>query len=273
VRLIAALGIAGCVSAIALAALPEPRWGVIVRVRAALGPRRDGWRNAMRTLPLLNRWQPLEPDVLRLAGFVDVASSEVAILKVLCAVLAAILTAVAGAPTFLIAAVAYAGFIAPTLWIEQRAHSRIRAARAAVLPLVERLAALTASGRPLEHAFVKAQDGAGPLAPLLRKVATLSALGVSPFEACADLAERERLNELRDLCRSLATARRGGRPLTPLLAERREVLRLAWRAERLDAASRVDGALSLVLILAYLPALLLLVVIPLFLGLLSALET
>jgi pilus assembly protein TadC len=109
--------------------------------------------------------------------------------------------------------------------------------------------------------------------PLLRQTSTAAALGISPFEACADLAQQERLDSLRDLCGALAAARRGGRPLVPVLLERREVLRLAWRAERLEAASRVDGALSLVLILAYLPALLLLVVVPLFVGLLAALES
>ena len=99
-----------------------------------------------------------------------------------------------------------------------------------------------------------------------------SRLGVPPFDALADVAARERLSALAEIALELGGARRSGRPMLPLLAERREIARLASRARRLEAASRVDGALSLVLVGAYLPALLLLVVVPLFLGLLRSLE-
>src|SRR5207302_851422 len=48
-------------------------------------------------------------------------------------------------------------------------------------------------------------------------------------------------------------------------------LRASERARALDAAGRVEGRLMLVLVLCYLPALMLLVVIPLFVGLLDGL--
>ena len=51
----------------------------------------------------------------------------------------------------------------------------------------------------------------------------------------------------------------------------RDRLRASERAKSLDAAGRVEGRLMLVLVLCYLPALMLLVVIPLFLGLLDGL--
>jgi hypothetical protein len=107
---------------------------------------------------------------------------------------------------------------------------------------------------------------------VLREASARSRLGLSVLDALADVARRERIAGLEDVALELARARGAGRPMLPLLAERREVARLAWRARRLDAASRVDGTLSLVLVGAYLPALLLLVVVPLFLGLLRSLE-
>src|SRR5207245_907641 len=71
-------------------------------------------------------------------------------------------------------------------------------------------------------------------------------------------------------CRRCASSVRGRGALT-VLRDERERLRASERARGLDAAGRVEGRLTLVLALCYLPALMLLVVIPLFLGLLDGL--
>ena len=55
------------------------------------------------------------------------------------------------------------------------------------------------------------------------------------------------------------------------MRDERDQLRGCERARSLDAAGRVEGRLTLVVVLCYLPALMLLVVIPLFLGLLNGL--
>jgi hypothetical protein len=57
----------------------------------------------------------------------------------------------------------------------------------------------------------------------------------------------------------------------PILQELRDELRAGERARSLQAASHVDGHLTLVLTLCYLPALALLVIVPLFLTLLAGL--
>jgi len=56
-----------------------------------------------------------------------------------------------------------------------------------------------------------------------------------------------------------------------VIRERRVALRTVERSRRLEAASQVEGRLMLVLVLCYLPALMALVVIPLFIGLLEGL--
>ena len=56
-----------------------------------------------------------------------------------------------------------------------------------------------------------------------------------------------------------------------VLRDHRDRLRASERARSLYAAGRVEGRLMLVLVLCYLPALMLLVVIPLFLTLLDGL--
>ena len=69
----------------------------------------------------------------------------------------------------------------------------------------------------------------------------------------------------------LEHARDLGRGALVVLRDHRDRLRASERARSLDAAGRVEGRLVLVLVLCYLPALMLLVVIPLFLGLLDGL--
>lgn len=273
VRLIAAFAIVTAFAMLALAALPaEPASSALARVRLARGVA-AGWRARAASLPLVRSWRPLDADTLRLAGLGAVTVGDVALAKLAGALSATLLAIALGLPPIAIPLIAYVAFVGPTVWIERRAAGRIATRRAAVLPLLDRVAALAGAGATVEQAIAQASEAAGALSPLLREAAARAALGLSLFEACAQLAERERVDELRDLARELARARVGGRPVASILRERREVLRLSWRASRLEAASRVDGALSLVLVLAYLPALLLLVVVPLFLGLLSALGT
>jgi hypothetical protein len=273
VRLIAALALAGCVMSFALAALPPaPIERVLGRVRLARGLTRHGLREWFRELPLLRSWRPVDVETLRLAGFTEVTTADLGLAKLGSAAAAAVACLAISLPPLTIAPLAFLGFVAPSEWVQRRAAARLAARRAALLPYVERVLALAGAGLTVEQAVLGAGEADSPLAPLLREVRARAELGVAALDALGTVAQREHVLELSELAQDLWRARQGGRPLWPVLAERREVLRLARRAERLEAASRVDGALSLVLVLAYLPALLLLVVVPLFLGLLRALE-
>jgi Flp pilus assembly protein TadB len=273
VRLIASLALAGCVVSLALAVLPPaPIERVLGRVRLARGLTRHGLREGFRELPLLRSWRPVDAETLRLAGFTELTTADLGIAKLGAAAAAALAGLVLSLAPLAIPVLVFVGFVAPSEWVQRRAGARRTARRAALLPYIERVLALAGAGLTVEQALLRAGEADSPLGPLLREVRARAELGVSALDALGTVAERERALELSELAQDLWRARQGGRPLWPLLAERREVLRLARRAERLEAASRVDGALSLVLVLAYLPALLVLVVVPLFLGLLRALE-
>lgn len=270
--MITGVAIAASLAALAVAALPvDPALTAIGRARIARGVLDASWRGRLRGLPFIRSWQPVDAETLRLAGFPALTTSDLAAAKVAASLGVALIVLVAIGPHPLAALFGYVAFVAPTAWIERRAAQRIGARRRAVLPFVDRVCAAATAGATVEEALISSADDDGGLATLLRDAARRAGLGIPLFDACAELAALERVDELRDLARELARARRGGRALLPVLQERRETLRLAWRAARLEAASRIDGALSLVLVLAYLPALLLLVVVPLFLGLLSAL--
>jgi hypothetical protein len=97
------------------------------------------------------------------------------------------------------------------------------------------------------------------------------ALGAPLFPALAREAAAVGLPALAGIANDLERARDLGRGALVVLSDHRDRLRGAVRAKSLDAAGRVEGRLMLVLVLCYLPALMLLVVIPLFLGLLDGL--
>ena len=272
--LIAAAALAACVGLLAAASLNPATAATrsLWRVRVARGVAGEGIRSRFGGLPLVRQWRPVDVRTLELAGLPDVGIADVALLKIGAAALAVTVMFGLRAPIVVVAPVAFVAFVTPSEWIARRARAREVEREAAVLPLLERLLALGAAGMTVEQALTHAADTASPIAAIVREAIARAKLGVPPFDALADVAAREGVAALQDIAVELSRARRGGRPMLPLLAERREVARLSWRAKRLERASRVDGALSLVLVGAYLPALLLLVVAPLFLGLLRSLE-
>jgi hypothetical protein len=169
---------------------------------------------------------------------------------------------------------AYAGLMAATLTNERRASVEHGDAGRATITLVEWLHALVASGRPIETAIAQL-DGIGTGSALLDvQLANARrdyALGVPLHQALARAASVSRLGGLSQLADRIDRARDLGRGMLPMLQDLRDELRAAERARALEAAGRVEGKLTLVLTLCYLPALALLVVIPLFLTLLTGL--
>jgi len=173
-----------------------------------------------------------------------------------------------------IAAAGYGGFVGPSILVDRAAARRRRDADAAIVTVVEWAEALVASGRPVESALVAvAQRGVGSalVDDALAAGARAYALGAPLFGALAREAKEVGLPILVQLAGELDRARDLGRGALTVLRDERDRLRSAERARCLDAAGRVEGTLMLILVLCYLPALMLLVVIPLFLGLLDGL--
>jgi Flp pilus assembly protein TadB len=198
--------------------------------------------------------------------------------KVVGALLGAALAAVVGlfapiGPVVLFAA-GYAGFILPTLHVDRVAAQRRSEAAHSLVTLVEWTEALVASGRPVESAVVSLAETtarAGLTESAVAAAARSYALGAPLFPALAREASTVGLPALTSIANDLERARDLGRGALVVLREHRDRLRASERAASLDVAGRVEGRLMLVLVLCYLPALMLLVVIPLFLGLLDGL--
>jgi Flp pilus assembly protein TadC len=171
-------------------------------------------------------------------------------------------------------ALAYVGAIAPSIVADRRRTRERRDIERAVITLVEWLHALVASGRPIEAAVVSvAQRGTGsaPFDALLEQVTRDYTLGVPLADAMARAARDGSTRGLADLAARLERTRDLGRGALPMLQDLRDELRAAERARALQAASHVEGKLTFVLTLCYLPALATLVIIPLFVTLLAGL--
>lgn len=168
----------------------------------------------------------------------------------------------------------YAGWLAPSLVVASRADRARRVAQRATIVLVERLDALVATGRPAETALARVLErptGAALLDRTLHQVREAYLLGAPLFRTLAHHAREEGLDGCASLAEDLERCRNMGSASAAILRERRAGLRATERSRALDAASTVEGRLMLVLALCYLPALMLLVVIPLFMSLLDGL--
>lgn len=185
----------------------------------------------------------------------------------------ATLAIAAGVP-LLAPAFGYAAFIAPSLAAEHRRTRDRRRAERALTIAIEWIDALVSLGRPAERAVAAAaRQGTGDrlLDPILREACGAAALGAPLFRALALGARGAGLAQLATLADQLDRARDLGRGTRAVVRDARDELRRRERTAAISAASRVDAKLMLVLVGCYLPALMLVVVVPLFVGLLGGL--
>ena len=237
-------------------------------------------RRLLRLAPRLRtetRWRPVSGLDLRQSG-IALSQTGLVAAKLLAAIAGAALGVTAGLFTPLgpiaIVAGAYTGFVLPSLIVERRARARRLDAERSLGTLVEWLEALAAAGRPVETALASLAErptGASLLDGSLGRAARAYALGAPLFRALATDARVGRLDGLASLAAELDRSRDLGRGSLNVIRDAREGMRATERARSLEAAAQVEGKLMLVLVLCYLPALLLLVVIPLFIGLLNGL--
>lgn len=193
------------------------------------------------------------------------------VVRVAAALGAVCLLLLAGIP-LLAPAAGYCAFVAPGIVTDRRAARARAGAERALLTAVEWADALVAAGRPAERAVLAvASEGAGSplLDRALRSASAAARLGAPVFRVLALEARAAGLRSLVGLADELERSRDLGRGSRAVLRDTRDELRRRERARAIEAASRVDAKLMLVLVLCYLPALMLLVLVPLFVGLLS----
>ena len=165
-----------------------------------------------------------------------------------------------------------AGWVVGAIAVDRRSKTRRADCERAMVTVAEWLYALVASGRPVEAAVTAiAGPGTTALDAALARVRRDYTLGVPLHDAIAREGAATGISGLVDLGERLRRARTLGRGALPMLQDLRDQLRADERARALEAASHVEGKLTLVLTPCYLPALALLVIVPLFVTLLAGL--
>jgi len=226
---------------------------------------------------LLRRWRPVQATLLDQSGLGLTADGLLSLKVVAALALAlggALLSLAVPVGPVAAAGFGYLGFVAPSLAVERLARQRRAAAERRFGAVLEWLEALVAAGRPAESALATLgaqRTGAPVLDDVLRRAAGAYALGAPLFGSLAHEARAAGLPTLVALAEELDRARDLGHGSLAVIRDARDAARSAERARSLDAAGRVEGRLMLVLVLCYMPALMLAVVIPLFLGLLDGL--
>ena len=257
-----------CIVLLVLAA--APRSGVAARLEY-LRP------SGARTFTRLGGLRLIAPATLKASGF-GIAIEHIVAAKIALALVGALLAAVISLflpiGLIVVVAAAYVGFILPSIVVQRRAARRQCQAEAATASLVEWAHALVVSGRPVDSALLAlARRGSG--APLvdeaLARVVDLYTLGAPLHVSLMREATEAALTSLVRLAERLERARELGAGSAGVLEDLREEMRSAARERLIQSAAQVEGKMTLILTLCYLPALALLVVIPLFVTLLSGL--
>jgi tight adherence protein C len=155
----------------------------------------------------------------------------------------------------------------------RRAVERRLAARSAAAPAVLDLlgAALRAGLNPHKAVLRVAERAPEVLHEDLGLAAAVLRLGATPAIALREAADRSGLDELRAAAAAIEAAERWGAPPAEALAARAEALRTRARLQAEAAAGQAAVRLAFPLVLCFLPAFVLLTVVPTVAGSLHAL--
>jgi len=222
---------------------------------------------------------PLTEDELLRAGIDprQISALEITVLKGLAALAAGVLCLTAGiaVPLFFLLspAAAWLGFIAPNVVLQSRRRARRRQIEQEIPDFVGLLKAFVNANVSLEQALhlISAQlvrDTADRhlLARELRTALSRYGLGLTIEEALQALAERLAVDDLSLLVSAITQAKRLGTGMDQLLRDQELLVRMNQRNRATAEASRVSTKLMGVLVLIYLPQFVILVMIPLFWG-------
>ncbi len=222
---------------------------------------------------------PLTDDELLQAGIDprQISALEITVLKGLAALAAGALCLAAGvaAPLFflLAPAAAWLGFIIPNVVLQSRRRARRRQIEREIPDFVGLLKAFVNANVSLEQALhlissqlVRDTADRHLLARELRTALSRYGLGLTIEEALQALAERLAVDDLSLLVSAITQGKRLGTGMDQLLRDQELLVRMNQRNRATAEASRVSTKLMGVLVAVYLPQFVILVMIPLFWG-------
>jgi tight adherence protein C len=210
----------------------------------------------------------VDPDV--------VTPQEVMTLKILAAgvalTLGLLLSSVMPGLLLLTPALAWFAFVAPSIYVSRRRAARKARILAELPDIVGLLRAFLNAQVPLEralHLISQQMAEAGPgnlLAGELRNALGDYGLGETIEQSLSQMAERLGVEELKTVVGAIAHGKRLGSGMELILRDQELLVRLSQRNRATAAASQISTRLMGVLVGIYLPEFVILVMIPLFWG-------
>jgi Flp pilus assembly protein TadB len=221
---------------------------------------------------------PLDPMFLVQAGLdpQQVDGVEFRVIRLLGALagvtVAAVLAVVISGSLGLIPLFGWAGYIAPARILAARRHRRQTALHRELPELVSMIRAFTTAGMPLEralHVLSANAHGRNGLRQEIRLALGRYGLGLNIEQALQEIGPRTGLDDAATLVAALAQSKRIGTGLDATLRDQELMIRMNQRNRATAQAAAVSTKLLAVLGGIYLPEFVILIMIPLFWGIMQ----
>ncbi|TMD64828.1 MAG: type II secretion system F family protein [Chloroflexi bacterium] len=184
---------------------------------------------------------------------------------------AGLLAVVTSGSVALIPLFGWAGYIAPARILAARRHRHQTALHRELPELVSLIRAFTTAGMPLERSLhvLSAKPGDGGLRREIRLALGRYGLGLSIEQALQEIGPRTGLDDVTTFVAALAQCKRIGTGLDATLRDQELMVRLNQRNRATAQAAAVGTKLLVVLGGIYLPEFVILIMIPLFWGIMQ----
>jgi len=184
----------------------------------------------------------------------------------------AIMAAIVSSAFLLVPLFCWCGYIAPARYLAHRRRLRQDAVHRELPELVSMIRAFTSAGMPLEralHLLSSPGHARGVLRNEIRLALGRYGLGVGIEQALQEIGPRTGTEDIAMFVASLAQARRMGSGLEQTLRDQELLVRLNQRNRSTADAARVGTKLLGVLAGIYLPEFVILIMVPLFWGIMQ----
>lgn len=184
-----------------------------------------------------------------------------------------VLLATPGLPVLVLLVVGLtgAGFLAPDMWLYQRAYDRAEATRRELADAIDLLTISVESGLGFDAAVQQvARNTTGPVAEEFSRVLREMQLGSSRSEALRAMAGRSKVDDLQSFVGALVQADSFGVPIGQVLRTQSKEMRVKRRQYAEKRAQQVPVKITVPLILLILPCLFIAVMGPAVIGIMDS---
>ena len=186
--------------------------------------------------------------------------------------IAGLLAILASGALALVPLFVWAGYIAPARYLARRRRHRQDAVHRELPQLVSMIRAFTVAGMPLERALHVLSANTGPDSVLRQEIRLALGrygLGSNIEQALQEIGPRTGIDDVATFVGALAQSKRIGGGLEPTLRDQEQMVRMNQRNRSTAQAAQVSTKLLAVLGGIYMPEFVILIMVPLFWGIMQ----